>query len=123
MTEETSPDGSTASADIEQSAEADGGRRATGLAVFAAGVSIFGFVSLFRLRSGWDQSRARSFRRFFGVQAESLGGVALGYRALNRLRSGSDDQRGVPFAVVGIVLGVSNLVRAFLWLRQERPEV
>jgi len=81
-----------------------------------------GFVSLFRLRVGWDQSRGRAFRRFLGVQAESLTGVALGYRALNRLRSASADKRGVPFAVVGIVLGVSNVVRAVVWLRQDRPE-
>jgi hypothetical protein len=123
MSEETSTDGSTASADTEASAEEDGVRRATGLAVAAAGLSIFGFVSLFRLRSGWDGRRARAFRRFFGVQAESLTGVALGYQALNRLRSGSNDRRGVPFAVVGIVLGASNVARAFLWLRQDRPEL
>jgi hypothetical protein len=98
-------------------------RRATGLAVAAAGISIFGFVSLFRLRVGWDQSRARAFRRFLGVQAESLAGVALGYRALNRLRNAAADKRGVPFAVVGIVLGVSNVVRAVSWLRQDRPEL
>jgi hypothetical protein len=98
-------------------------RRATGLAIAAAGLSVFGFVSLFRLRVGWDQSRARSFRRFLGVQAESLTGVALGYRALNTLRGASSDKRGVPFAVVGIVLGVSNVLRALLWLRQDGPEV
>jgi hypothetical protein len=98
-------------------------RRATGLAVAAAGISIFGFVSLFRLRVGWDQSRARAFRRFLGVQAESLAGVALGYQALNRLRRASADKRGVPFAVLGIVLGVSNVVRAVSWLRQDRPEL
>jgi hypothetical protein len=97
-------------------------RRATGLAIAAAGISIMGFVSLFRLRVGWDQSRARSFRRFLGVQAESLTGIALGYRALNRLREGSSDRRGVPFAVVGVVLGVSNVVRGVSWLRQDRPE-
>jgi hypothetical protein len=106
---------------VEQPAEDD--RRATGLAVAAAGLSIFGFVSLFRLRVGWDQSRARAFRRFLGVLAESLAGVALGYQALNRLRSSSGDRRGVPFAVVGIVLGAANLARAFFWLRQDRPEV
>jgi hypothetical protein len=82
-----------------------------------------GFVSLFRLRVGWDQSRARSFRRFLGVQAESLTGVALGYRALNRLRSASTDKRGVPFAVVGIVLGAANVMRAVAWLRQDRPDL
>jgi hypothetical protein len=98
-------------------------RRATGLAIAAAGLSVFGFVSLFRLRVGWDQSRARSFRRFLGIQAESLAGVALGYRSLNTLRGASRDKRGVPFAVVGIVLGVSNVVRAVLWLRQDRPEL
>jgi hypothetical protein len=98
-------------------------RRATGLAVAAAGISIFGFVSLFRLRVGWDQSRGRAFRRFFGVQAESLAGIALGYRALNRLRNASADKRGVPFAVLGIVLGVSNVARAVFWLRQDRPEL
>jgi hypothetical protein len=98
-------------------------RLATGLAVAAAGISIFGFVSLFRLRVGWDQSRARAFRRFLGVQAESLAGIALGYRALNRLRNASADKRGVPFAVVGIVLGASNVARAVFWLREDRPEL
>jgi hypothetical protein len=122
MDEETSTDGSAASAGTARPAESDDVRLATGLAVAAAGVSILGFVSLFRLRVGWDQSRARAFRRFLGVQAESVTGVALGYRSLNRLRSASADQRGVPFAVVAIVLGVSNLVRAFFWLRQDRPE-
>jgi hypothetical protein len=97
-------------------------RLATGLAVAAAGISIFGFVSLFRLRVGWDQGRARAFRRFLGVQAESLAGIALGYRALNRLRNASGDKRGVPFAVVGIVLGASNVARAVFWLRDDRPE-
>jgi hypothetical protein len=110
-------------ADGEPSTDDQELRRATGLAVAAAGISIFAFVSLFRLRVGWDQSRARAFRRFLGVQAESLAGVALGYRALNRLRSASADKRGLPFAVVGIVLGVSNVVRAVSWLRQDRPQV
>jgi hypothetical protein len=102
--------------------EAEDLRRETGLAVAAAGISILGFVSLFRLRVGWDQSRARAFRRFLGVQVESMTAVALGYRSLNRLRNASSDRRGVPFAVVAIVLGVSNLVRAVSWLRQDRPE-
>jgi hypothetical protein len=115
------PDGLDAGS--EEAADDQELRRATGLAVAAAGLSIFGFVSLFRLRVGWDQSRARSFRRFLGVGAESLTGVALGYRALNRLRSASADKRGVPFAVVGIVLGASNVVRAVSWLRQDRPEL
>jgi hypothetical protein len=52
-----------------------------------------------------------------------MAGVALGYRSLNRLRNASSDKRGVPFAVVAIVLGVSNLVRAVSWLRQDRPEL
>lgn len=98
-------------------------RRETGLAIAAAGISILGFVSLFRLRVGWDQSRARAFRRFLGVQVESMAGVALGYRSLNRLRNASGDKRGVPFAVVAIVLGTSNLVRAVSWIRQDRPEL
>jgi hypothetical protein len=97
-------------------------RRETGLAIAAAGISILGFVSLFRLRVGWDQSRARAFRRFLGVGAESMTGVALGYRSLNRLRSASSDKRGVPFAVVAIVIGTSNLVRVVSWLRRDRPE-
>ena len=125
MMDEMSPeaDGSPASADSGASAEDDQElRRATGWAIAAAGISIVGFVSLFRLRVRWDQSRARAFRRFFGVQAESLAGVALGYRALNRLRN-SGDKRGVPFAVLGIVLGVANVVRAVAWLRQDRPEL
>lgn len=98
-------------------------RRETGLAIAAAGISILGFVSLFRLRVGWDQSQARAFRRFLGVQVESMAGVALGYRSLNRLRNASGDKRGVPFAVVAIVLGTSNLVRAVSWIRQDRPEL
>jgi hypothetical protein len=109
--------------DAEPSMDDQEVRRATGLAVAAAGISIMGFVSLFRLRVGWDQSRARSFRRFLGVQAESLTGVALGYHALNRLRAASTDKRGVPFAVVGIVLGAANVARAFSWLRQDRPDL
>jgi hypothetical protein len=108
---------------VELPAEEEGGLGATGLAVAAAGVSLFGFVSLFRLRVGWDQSRARAIRRFLGVLAESLTGIALGYRAMNRLRDSSSDRRGVPFAVVGIVLGASNVARALFWLRQDRPEV
>jgi hypothetical protein len=114
-------DGNDAGA--EPSADDQESRLATGLAVAAAGISIFGFVSLFRLRVGWDQSRGRAFRRFLGIQAESLTGVALGYRALNRLRNASADKRGVPFAVLGIVLGVSNVARAVFWLRQDRPEL
>jgi hypothetical protein len=106
----------------EPSADDQDNRLATGLAVAAAGISVFGFVSLFRLRVGWDQSRARAFRRFLGVQAESVAGIALGYRALNRLRNASADKRGVPFAVLGIVLGASNVARAVFWLRQDRPE-
>jgi hypothetical protein len=107
----------------EGPAEEEGARSATGLAVAAAGVSLFGFISLFRLRVDWDQSRGRAFRRFLGVLAESLTGIALGYRAMNRLRDSSSDRRGVPFAVVGIVLGASNVARAIFWLRQDRPEV
>jgi hypothetical protein len=103
--------------------EAEDLRRETGLAVAAAGISILGFVSLFRLRVGWDQSRARALRRFLGVQVESMTAVALGYRSLNRLRNAASDKRGVPFAVVAIVLGTTNLVRAVSWLRQDRPEV
>jgi hypothetical protein len=130
MNEETSTDGSTFSADPDpdpnhdHAADDQEARRATGLAVAAAGLSIFSFVSLFRLRAGWDQKRARAFRRFFGVQAESLAGVALGYHALNRLRTGSSsDKRGLPFAVLGIVLGAANVARAIFWLRQDRPEL
>ena len=125
MKDEISPeaDESPASADTEPSADDQGVRMATGLAVAAAGISVVGFVSLFRLRTRWDLSRARAFRRFFGVQVSSLTGVALGYRSLNRLRQTSSDKRGVPFAVLGIVLGVSNLVRGVIWLRQDRPEL
>lgn len=126
MSDEMSPeaDGSPASADTGPSAADDQELgRATGLAIAAAGISIVGFVSLFRLRVGWDESRARAFRRFFGVQVESLTGVALGSLALNRLRNVSGNQRGVPFAVLGIVLGVANVVRAISWLRQDRPEL
>jgi hypothetical protein len=96
---------------------------ATGLAIAAAGLSIMGFVSLFRLRVRWDESRARAFRRFFRVQVSSLTGIALGYRALNRLRQASSDRRGVPFAVLGIVLGAANVVWGMSWLRQNRPKL
>ena len=125
MKDEMSPeaDESPASADTEPSADDQGVRMATGLAVAAAGISVVGFVSLFRLRTRWDLSRARAFRRFFGVQVSSLTGVALGYRSLNRLRQASSDKRGVPFAVLAIVLGVSNVVRGVIWLRQDRPEL
>jgi hypothetical protein len=119
----TEADGSPASADTEPSADDPDLRRETGLAIAAAGISIVGFVSLFRLRARWDRSRSRAFRRFFGVQVESLAGAALGYRSLNRLRNASGDQRGIPFAVVAIVLGVSNVVRAVAWLRQDRTEL
>jgi hypothetical protein len=117
------PKGDGREAGDEPTPEAEDLRRETGLAIAAAGISILGFVSMFRLRVGWDQSRARAFRRFLGVQVESMIAVALGYRSLNRLRNASSDKRGVPFAVVAIVLGVSNLVRAVSWLRQDRPEL
>lgn len=119
----TEADGSPASADTGPSTEDQETRTATGLAIAAAGISIMGFVSLFRLRVRWDENRARAFRRFFGVQVSSLIGIALGYRALNRLRQASSDKRGVPFAVLGIVLGASNVVRGVSWLRQDRPEL
>jgi hypothetical protein len=122
--EEAAPAGSQAGAGPVQAGvdlPADDDRGSTGLAVAAAGLSIFGAISLFRLRVDWDQSRARALRRFLGVQAESLAGVALGYRALNRLRSTSSDRRGVPFAVGAIVLGAANVARAIFWLRQDRP--
>ena len=122
MHEEASPDGRGVAVAIEAPAEDQDSRLASGLAVAAAGLSLFGFISLFRLRAGWDPRWARAFRRFFGVQAESLAGAALGYQALNRLRSApSADRRGVPFAVLGIVLGVANVVRTVAWLRQDSP--
>ena len=132
MSEEDAPPAMSASdgasgvrteAGDEPTPEAEDLRRETGLAIAAAGISILGFVSLFRLRVGWDQSRARAFRRFLGVQVESVAAVTLGYRSLNRLRNAASDKRGVPFAVVAIVLGTTNLVRAVSWLRQDRPEV
>lgn len=123
MIDEMSPeaDGSPASADAGPSADDGEARRATGMAIAAAGISIVGFVSLFRLRVRWDVSQARALRRFFGVQVESLTGIAVGYQALNKLRR-AGDKRGVPFAVLAIVLGASNVARAFMWLRQDRPE-
>lgn len=96
--------------------EAEDVRQATGLAVAAAGAAVLGFVSFFRLRAGWDQSRARVLRRVFGVQVESLAGVVLGALALNRLRD-AKDRRGIPFAAGGVVVGTSTLVRVFAWLR------
>lgn len=126
MDDQMSPeaDGSPAPAGTGPSAADDQElRRATGLAIAAAGISIVGFVSLFRLRVRWDESRARAFRRFFGVQVESITGVALGYVSLTRLRNAPGDKRGVPFAVLGIVLGAANVARAVAWLRQDRPEL
>ena len=125
VNEEMSPeaDGTAPSAGTGPAAEDQDQRLVTGLAVAAAGISIMGFVSLFRLRVRWDQSRARAFRRFFGVQASSLTGIALGYRSLNQLRRASGDKRGVPFAVLAIVLGASNVARAIFWLRQDRPDL
>jgi hypothetical protein len=95
-------------------------RGATGLALAAAGASIMGFISLFRLRVDWDPTRARAFRRLLGVQVESFLGMALGLLALQRLRNATSDKRGVPFALVGVVLGGSNLVRVVRWLRLGR---
>jgi hypothetical protein len=95
-------------------------RGATGLALAAAGASIMGFVSLFRLRVDWDPTRARAFRRLLGVQAESFLGISLGLLALQRLRNATNDKRGVPLALVAVVLGGSNLVRVVRWLRLGR---
>jgi hypothetical protein len=101
----------------DQSQETEEVRRATEMAIAAAGASIIGFVSMFRLRVAWDQTRSRAFRRVFGVQVESLAGLVLGLLSLNRLQRVTSDKRGVPFAVVGVVLGTANLVRIFTWLR------
>jgi hypothetical protein len=116
-------DGRPTTADTQSSAEDHEVRFATGLAIAAAAISLTGFVSLFRLRVRWDQSRARAFRRFIGVQATSLTGIALGYRSLIQLLQRSSDKRGVPFAAMGIVLGASNVVRAVSWLWQDRSEI
>ena len=62
----------------DQSQETEEVRRATEMAIAAAGASIIGFVSMFRLRVAWDQTRSRAFRRVFGVQVESLAGLVLG---------------------------------------------
>jgi hypothetical protein len=114
-------DGSATVVNIDDSSEGDEVRRATGWAVAAAGASVMGFISLFRLRTGWDHTRARAFRRLLGVQVESVTGVALGFWSLNRLRNASNDQRGVPIAAAAVILGASNLARVFFWLRQDRP--
>ena len=95
------------------------GRRASGLAVVAAGLAVVGFVSLFRLRSGWDRSMTRAFRRLLGVQIESVAGVTLGLVTLRQLRSATEDRRGIPFALVAVVLGGSNLVRSVMWIRSD----
>lgn len=99
-------------------AEEDAVRRATGLAVVAAAAALVGFVSFFRLRVGWDDSRAGTLRRLLGVQVASTSGVVLGLLSLHRLRDTASDRRGVPFAVTGVVLGMSNLVRSVSWLRR-----
>jgi uncharacterized membrane protein required for colicin V production len=98
----------------------DGKPDATNLAIAAAGVSVIGFITLFRLTSVLDRTRARALRRFLAVFFESLTGVGLGCTALSRLRS-SQRSIGAPFAVVGVVLGASNVVRVFRWLRLTRP--
>ncbi len=95
-------------------------RKAMGLAIAGLMAAVVGFVSFFRLTSGWDERRARAFRRLLGVQVESLAGVTLGLAALHRLRHTAGDRRGIPLAVGAVVLGVSNLVRSASWLRPDR---
>jgi hypothetical protein len=100
--------------------EPDGTPDPTNLAIAAAGVSVIGFIALFRLTSGLDRTRSRALRRFLAVFLESLTGVGLGLTALQRLRS-SERNVGTPFAIVGIALGASNVVRVLRWLRLARP--
>jgi hypothetical protein len=102
--------------------EPDGTPDPTNLAIASAGVSIIGFIALFRLTSGLDRTRAKALRRFLAVFLESATGVGLGLTALQRLRN-SERNVGTPFAIVGIALGASNVVRVLRWLRLARPAV
>jgi hypothetical protein len=98
----------------------DSERDATNLAIASAGLSIIGFIALFRLTSGLDRTRASALRRFFAVIVESSTAVGLGFTALGRLRS-SPKSAGTPLAAVGVGLGLLNVVRVFRWLRLSRP--
>jgi len=92
---------------------------ATRLAIASAGLSIIGFIALFRLTSGLDRTRASALRRFLAVILESLAGVGLGCAALSRLRGSQGP--GTPLAAVGVALGGLNVVRVLRWLRLSRP--
>jgi hypothetical protein len=92
---------------------------ATRLAIASAGLSIIGFIALFRLTSGLDRTRASALRRFLAVILESLTGVGLGCAALGRLRGARGP--GTPLAAVGVALGALNVVRVLRWLRLTRP--
>lgn len=92
---------------------------ATRLAIASAGLSIIGFIALFRLTSGLDRTRGSALRRFLAVILESLTGVGLGCAALGRLRGAQGP--GTPLAAVGVALGALNVVRVLRWLRLTRP--
>ena len=97
-------------------------RNATNLAIASAGLSVIGFIALFRLTTGLDRTRAGTLRRFLAVIAESVTAVGLGATALSRL-SGSQKSAGTPLAAGGVALGLLNVVRVFRWLRLSRPAV
>jgi hypothetical protein len=113
------PDPSGGAVDV--SSLAGGEPDATRLAIASAGLSIIGFIALFRLTSGLDRTRASALRRFLAVIAESLTGVGLGCAALGRLRGARGP--GTPLAAAGVALGVLNVVRVLRWLRLSRPVV
>lgn len=98
----------------------DGGGDAMHLAIASAGLSVIGFIALFRLTAGFDRTRAGALRRFLAVIAESGTAVGLGCTALGRLR-GSQQSAGTPLAAAGVALGLLNIVRVFRWLRLSRP--
>jgi hypothetical protein len=114
------PSGGAVALALPTDREPDGTPDPTNLAIASAGVSVIGFIALFRLTSGLDRTRSRALRRFLAVFLESLTGVGLGLTAFQRLRA-SERNIGTPFAIVGVLLGVSNIVRVLRWLRLARP--
>ena len=104
---------------VALSSSAEGEADATRLAIASAGLSVIGFIALFRLTSGLDRTRASALRRFLAVILESLTGVGLGCAALGRLRGSRGP--GTPLAAAGVALGTLNVLRVLRWLRLTRP--
>lgn len=117
--QETGVDHDPSGGAVALSSPAGGESDATRLAIASAGLSVIGFIALFRLTSGLDRTRASALRRFLAVILESLTGVGLGCAALGRLRGSQGP--GAPLAAVGVALGALNVVRVLRWLRLSRP--